>query len=78
MSRALISLAALALAVPGAALAQAAVSESRMRADVETLVGFGTRHTLSSQDDPKRGIGAALRWGEGQFRSIARECGGCE
>jgi hypothetical protein len=27
-----------------------------------TLVSFGTRHTLSSQDDPKRGIGAARDW----------------
>ncbi len=26
---------------------------------VRTLVGFGTRHTLSSQTDPVRGIGAA-------------------
>ena len=38
----------------------APVSAARMKATVETLVGFGTRHTLSSQTDPKRGIGAAL------------------
>ena len=26
------------------------------------LVSFGTRHTLSDQDDPERGIGAARDW----------------
>jgi hypothetical protein len=40
------------------ALAQETVSEARLRADVERLVGFGMRHTLSVQDHPKRGIGA--------------------
>src|SRR5258708_21401503 len=45
----------------------APVSAARMKATVETLVGFGTRHTLSSQTDPKRGIGAALNWAEAEF-----------
>jgi hypothetical protein len=48
----------------------AKVSAARMKADVAKLVSFGTRHTLSSQTDPKRGIGASLRWAEGQFRSF--------
>ena len=39
------------------------VSQERLRADIDTLVGFGTRHTLSEQDNPKRGIGAAVDWG---------------
>jgi hypothetical protein len=47
----------------------APVSAARMKATVEKLVGFGTRHTLSSQTDPNRGIGAALNWGEQQFES---------
>ena len=55
----------------------AAVSEDRLRADVETLVGFGTRHTLSAQDDPARGIGAAVDWGLAEFVSISDACGGC-
>ncbi|WP_265561812.1 M20/M25/M40 family metallo-hydrolase [Sphingomicrobium arenosum] len=38
------------------------VSEARLRADLEAMVGFGTRHTLSSQSDPERGIGAAVDW----------------
>ena len=41
------------------------------------LVSFGTRHTLSSQTDPKRGIGAALNWAEAEFRRSSRACGGC-
>jgi hypothetical protein len=53
------------------------VSEASLRADVEALVGFGTRHTLSDQDSPTRGIGAARRWGEAEFRAISEQCGGC-
>jgi hypothetical protein len=48
----------------------APVSGERMKATVEKLVSFGTRHTLSSQTDPKRGIGAALDWAQGQFRAL--------
>ena len=48
-----------------------------MRADVERLVGFGTRHTLSSQTDPTRGIGAARAWAEAEFRKTSAACGGC-
>ncbi len=51
----------------------APVSAARLREDVATLVSFGTRHTLSSQTDPKRGIGAALNWGESQFKSFGLE-----
>jgi peptidase M28-like protein len=47
----------------------APVSQAKLRHSIETLVGFGTRHTLSSQTDPKRGIGAALNWAQGEFRS---------
>jgi hypothetical protein len=48
----------------------APVSAARMKATVEKLVSFGTRHTLSSQTDPKRGIGAALDWTQGQFQAL--------
>lgn len=47
----------------------APVSPARMRATVEKLERFGTRHTLSSQTDPNRGIGAALNWAEGEFKA---------
>jgi hypothetical protein len=53
------------------------VSEDRLKADVETLVSFGTRHTLSEQDNPTRGIGAAVDWGLQEFRRIGAQCGGC-
>jgi Peptidase family M28 len=49
----------------------------RLQADVETLVSFGTRHTLSSPDHPTRGIGAARRWAKGEFEAMAKACGGC-
>ena len=39
-----------------------AVSPARLETTIRTLAGFGTRHSLSSADDPKRGIGAARRW----------------
>jgi Peptidase family M28 len=39
-----------------------AISAKRVQETIHTLVGFGTRHTLSSQTDPNRGIGAATNW----------------
>ena len=51
------SLIALTVATP--ATAQDKERPARLKANVEKLVSFGTRHTLSSPDDPKRGIGAA-------------------
>ena len=48
----------------------APVSQAELRSTITALVGFGTRHTLSSQTDPKRGIGAALNWTKGQFESF--------
>lgn len=53
------------------------VSLERLQADVETMVAFGTRHTLSSQTDSARGIGAALTWGMGEFEKASAACGGC-
>ena len=69
----------LLFAIPATAFAapDQAVSQARLEADVARLVAFGTRHTLSSQDDPKRGIGAARKWAEGEFRKTSAGCGGC-
>jgi hypothetical protein len=50
---------------------------ARLRVSVEKLVSFGTRHTLSSATDPKRGIGAARRWAASEFIRIGKACGGC-
>jgi hypothetical protein len=53
------------------------VSEQRLRATVERLVGFGTRHTLSRPGTATRGIGAALDWTQAEFGRISQACGGC-
>jgi Zn-dependent M28 family amino/carboxypeptidase len=55
----------------------APVSEAQLRHTIESLVSFGTRHTLSSQTDPKRGIGAALEWTRGEFQRDSADCGNC-
>lgn len=55
----------------------AAVSAARIEQDVTTLVSFGTRHTLSDTRSETRGIGAARRWIEAEFRRISAACGGC-
>ena len=38
------------------------ISPRRIEQAIRKLVSFGTRHTLSAQDDPARGIGAARDW----------------
>ena len=53
------------------------VSKERIQADVTTLVGFGTRHTLSDTISPVRGIGAARRWIKAEFKKIAADCSNC-
>ena len=50
-----------------------AVDAARMKATVEKLVSFGTRHTLSSQTDPRRGIGASVRWAEAEMKKLGLE-----
>ncbi|WP_420606263.1 M28 family metallopeptidase [Novosphingopyxis sp.] len=75
------------LLIPALLLATAAAAQSAdtyaapdphaLRHSVQTLVDFGTRHTLSSATDPKRGIGAARAWAAERFRAISRDCGGC-
>ncbi|HJN50001.1 MAG: M28 family metallopeptidase [Pseudomonadales bacterium] len=55
----------------------AAVSARRIEADIGTLVGFGTRHTLSDTTSSVRGIGAARRWIKAEFEKISADCGGC-
>ncbi len=52
------------------------VSAQRLRGYDRKLVSFGTRHTLSVQDDPNRGIGAARDWIKSEFDKIAATSGG--
>ncbi len=53
------------------------VSAARIKTDIEKLVSFGTRHTLSDTKSDTRGIGAARRWIQSEFERISAECGGC-
>jgi Peptidase family M28 len=66
---------------PAIAAAVKAISAARVQADIEKLVSFGTRSTLSAQDPASisagRGIGAAREWLKSQFEAYSRECGGC-
>lgn len=75
--RSLLILPLLALAAPAMAQTPPQPDPARMRATVEHLVGFGTRHTLSSTTDAHRGIGAARRWVAGEMTRLADGCGGC-
>ncbi len=63
-------------AIPAAA-AQPQVSPAELRATITTLVGFGTRHSLSDTRSETRGIGAARRWAASRFAAISQDCGGC-
>ena len=53
------------------------ISEDRLRDDIQTLVNFGTRHTLSDTVSETRGIGAARRWIKKEFEQISDDCYGC-
>ena len=44
------------------------VSDARLRATVERLASFGTRHTLSDTTSPTHGIGAARQWIHDELR----------
>ena len=73
----LLPAAALAAPAPGPdeklATIASQVSADSLKATVAKLVNFGTRHTLSSQTDKKRGIGAALDWTESEFKKLKLE-----
>ncbi|HEY0341558.1 MAG TPA: M28 family metallopeptidase [Steroidobacteraceae bacterium] len=66
---------------PAIAKAVKSITAARVQADIEKLVSFGTRSTLSAQDaaaiSAGRGIGAAREWLKTQLEAYSRECGGC-
>lgn len=69
-------------ALPDPAIARALnrIQPPHIQQTIETLVGFGTRSTLSSMETdlpPGQGINAAADWIESQFNQISTECGGC-
>ncbi len=60
--------------------ALAEISPDRIHADIEKLVSFRTRNTLSSMSTdlpPGTGINAAADWIEAQFQQDSKDCGGC-
>jgi Zn-dependent M28 family amino/carboxypeptidase len=56
---------------------QQQVGAAQLKASITTLVGFGTRHTLSDTKSNTQGIGAARRWLKAEFEQISKNCGGC-
>ena len=52
-----------------------AVSPAELRATIDRLVSFGTRHTLSDTESDDRGIGAARRWLRDELQKIADASG---
>jgi hypothetical protein len=66
---------------PSIASALRAITAEHVKADIEKLVSFGTRSTLSAQDPASiaagRGIGAAREWLKSQFEAYSKACGGC-
>ena len=66
---------------PQIAAALQQISAQRIQADIEKLVSFGTRLTLSAQDPASiaagHGIGAAREWIKAEFERYSKDCGGC-
>lgn len=54
----------------------AEVDPRNIERTIRRLVSFGTRNTLSSQSDARRGIGAARDYLRSEFERISRDAGG--
>lgn len=69
---------ALALLADGDPIPEIAssVSAQRLKADVQTLVGFHTRHSFADTRSDERGIGAARRWLAAELGRISKASGG--
>ena len=52
------------------------IDARNIEASIRKLVSFGTRNTLSDQNDPKRGIGAARDWLYAEFLKAAEVSNG--
>jgi hypothetical protein len=61
---------------PAAAIARQSVDEKSMRALIDQLVACGTRLSLSSWTDPKRGIGCGRDHIVARLHEIAKDSGG--
>jgi hypothetical protein len=54
----------------------AEVNADSLKSYITQMVSFGTRNTLSTQTDPKRGIAAARLWVLNKFNEFAKRSGG--
>ena len=54
----------------------AAIEPAGIQRNIEKLVSFGTRHTLSDTSSETRGIGAARRWIKSEMERCAATSGG--
>lgn len=54
-----------------------AIQPAALRETITRLVGFGTRHTLSGEISPTRGIVPARAWVRGRFEALSHDCGAC-
>jgi hypothetical protein len=54
----------------------AEVNSDSLKAHILKLVSFGTRNTLSTTTDAKRGIGAARNWVLNRFQEFAKQSEG--
>ena len=61
---------------PGGRVLRSSVDEESMRTLIHELVGCGTRLTLSSWTDPKRGVGCGRDHIVARFNEIAKDSGG--
>ena len=52
------------------------ISADSLKSYIKSMVAFGTRNTLSTQTNPKRGIGAARNWVLGKFNEFAKQSNG--
>lgn len=52
------------------------VSADSLKSYITKMVSFGTRNTLSTQTNPKRGIGAARNWVLSRFNEFAKTSNG--
>src|ERR1700686_4800154 len=69
------------VADPQIAAALRQISAQRIQENIQKLVSFGTRSTISAQDPASitagHGIGAAREWIKSEFERYSKDCGGC-
>jgi len=52
------------------------VSADSLQSYIKAMVAYGTRHTLSTQTDPSKGISAARNWALSKFNEFAKRSNG--